>query len=230
MLKPKRKILRKEIQRDPFLDSLFSFKTHFLDYKQLYTRITIGFIALVIVGTFILRTKASNYNSAELMLSKGMIYVEQGDNQNAIIHLQEVVDEFANTIPGKNASYYLGQIHYDRGDYELALPYFEEYANEGENILLLGASFQALVEIFKSKSNLEDAIQYQKLSRDNASSKGEAAYAALKLANLTYQNGDLISAKAMVKEVLNKHGDDLDIKKVADQLNGLMQVGMPSLN
>ena len=54
--------------------------------------------------------------------------------------------------------------------------------------------------------------------------------AALKLANLTYQNGDLMSAKAMVKEVLNKHGDDLDIKKVADQLNGLMQVGMPSLN
>ena len=158
MLKPKRKILRKEIQRDPFLDSLFSFKTHFLDYKQLYTRITIGFIALVIVGTFILRSKASNYNSAELMLSKGMIYVEQGDNQNAIIHLQEVVDEFANTIHGENASYYLGKIHYDRGDYDLALPYFEEYANEGENILLLGASFQALVEIFKSKSNLEDAI------------------------------------------------------------------------
>ena len=25
------------------------------------------------------------------MLSKGMIYVEQGDNQNAIIHLQEVL-------------------------------------------------------------------------------------------------------------------------------------------
>ena len=108
----------------------------------------------------------------------------------------------ANTIPGGNASYYLGQIHYNRGDYDLALPYFEEYANEGENILLLGASFQALVEIFKSKGNLEDAIQYQKISRDNASSKKEeAAYAALKLANLTYQNGDLMSAKAMVKEV-----------------------------
>ena len=71
MLKPKRKILRKEIQRDPFLESLFSFKTHFLDYKQLYTRITIGFIFLVIVGTFIIRSKASNYNSAELLLSKG---------------------------------------------------------------------------------------------------------------------------------------------------------------
>ena len=230
MLKPKRKILRKEIQRDPFLESLFSFKTHFLDYKQLYTRITIGFIGLVIVATFIVRTKSSNYNSAELMLSKGMIYVEQGDTQNAIIHLQEVIDEFANTIPGKISSYYLGQIHYSRGDYDLSLPYFEEYTNEGENILLLGASFQALVEIFMTKGNLEDAIYYQKLSRDNASSKGEAAYAALKLALLIYQNGDIMRAKAMVKEVLNKQEDDLEIKQMADQLNGLMGVGMPSLN
>ena len=37
-------------------------------------------------------------------------------------------------------------------------------------------------------------------------------------------------AKALLKEVLNKHGDDLEIKQVADQLNGLMQVGNPSLN
>ena len=230
MLKPKRKILRKEIQRDPFLESLFSFKSHFQDYKQLYTRITIGFIALVIVGAYIVRTKASNYNLAELMLSKGMIYIEQGDTQNAIIQLQEVIDEFPNTIPGKNASFYLGHIHYDRRNYELALPYFEEYTNEGKNIILLGASFQALVEIFKIKGNLGDAIHYQKLSRDKASSKGEAAYAALKLANLTYQNGDVLMAKSLLKEVLNKHGDDLEIKQVADQLNGLMQVGNPSLN
>ena len=78
----------------------------------------------------------------------------------------------------------------------------------------------------------EDGLMYFKEEpfTGNASSKKEAAYAALKLANLTYQNGDLIRAKAMVEEVLNNHGNDLDIKQVADQLDGLIQVGIPSLN
>ena len=34
----------------------------------------------------------------------------------------------------------------------------------------------------------------------------------------------------MIEEVLNNHGDDLDIKQVADQLDGLIQVGIPSMN
>ena len=49
MLKPKRKITRKEIQKDPFLESIFSFKEHFESKKQLYYKIILSVIAVFII-------------------------------------------------------------------------------------------------------------------------------------------------------------------------------------
>ena len=34
MLKPKRKILRQEIEQDPFIETLFSIKKHFENHKN----------------------------------------------------------------------------------------------------------------------------------------------------------------------------------------------------
>ena len=44
MLKPKREILRKEIKKDPFLEGVFSAKTHFETNKQRYYKI-VGSVA-----------------------------------------------------------------------------------------------------------------------------------------------------------------------------------------
>ena len=41
-----------------------------------------------------------------------MVYVDLGDNDNAMIYLQEVIDEYGNTDAGLNANYYLGQIYF----------------------------------------------------------------------------------------------------------------------
>ena len=75
MLKPKRKLLRKEIERDQFLESVFSFKSHFEIHKQLYIKITVGIFAAILIITFFTRSQASRHNAAEAILSKGMMYV-----------------------------------------------------------------------------------------------------------------------------------------------------------
>jgi FimV-like protein len=130
MLKPKRKITKKEIKRDPFLESIFAFKEHINQKKQIYTKVIIGVLAVFILGYLYTNNQSSNSEAAETLISKAMVYIDLGDNDNAMIYLQEVIDEHGNTDAGLNANYYLGRMYFITGNYEMALPHFERYAKK----------------------------------------------------------------------------------------------------
>ncbi len=220
MLKPKRKILKKEIKRDPFLESIFSIKTHFTEKKQYYTRIILAVLAVFIMGSFYLKSQDTNRESAENILSKAMVSLALNDKDNAMIHLQEVIDEFGSTVAGRNASFYLGRIYLDKSEYDLALPYFEKYAAKGRNPILTGSVYQALVNIYRSKQDLSNAIKFQKMCIKHSNSKEEKAWASLTLADLSLANGDKVTASELVKGILADFKNNNGIKQRADEITG----------
>jgi tetratricopeptide (TPR) repeat protein len=220
MLKPKRKILKKEIKRDPFLESIFSIKTHFTEKKQYYTRIILTVLAVFIMGSFYLKSQDTNRESAENILSKAMVSLALNDKDNAMIHLQEVIDEFGSTVAGRNASFYLGRIYLDKSEYDLALPYFEKYAAKGRNPILTGSVYQALVNIYRSKQDLSNAIKFQKMCIKHSNSKEEKAWASLTLADLSLANGDKVTASELVKGILADFKNNNGIKQRADEITG----------
>ncbi|SVB86109.1 uncharacterized protein METZ01_LOCUS238963, partial [marine metagenome] len=87
MLKPKRKITKKEIQRDPFIENIFSFKEHINQKKSIYTKVLIGVFAVFILSYLYTNNRSSNFEAAETLISKAMVYVDLGDNDNAMIYL-----------------------------------------------------------------------------------------------------------------------------------------------
>ncbi|MEA1882854.1 MAG: hypothetical protein U9N31_10715 [Candidatus Marinimicrobia bacterium] len=220
MLKPKRKITKKEIKHDPFLESIFSFKEHLNEKKQLYTRSVIGFLAVILLVLFYTNNQSVNREAAENIFSKAMVYIGLDDNENAMIHLREVIDEYGSTSAGKDASYYLGRIYFDKNEYEMALPHFERYANKGNNPLFYGSTYQALVEIYKSNNDITKAIKYQRMSRENANSKEEGAWAALGLAELSLAIGNKQDALKLVNDVLADFEDNFELKQKADEVMG----------
>ena len=220
MLKPKRKITKKEIQRDPFIENIFSFKEHINQKKSIYTKVLIGVFAVFILSYLYTNNRSSNFEAAETLISKAMVYVDLGDNDNAMIYLQEVIDEYGNTDAGLNANYYLGQIHFIAGEYEMALPHFERYTKKGKNPLLSLSTYQGLVSIYKSKQDLANAIKYQKISREKANSKEEKAWVSLGLAELTLENGDRNGAIKLISNVLENYEDNFELKQKAEEISG----------
>ena len=220
MLKPKRKITKKEIQRDPFIENIFSFKEHINQKKSIYTKVIIGVFAVFILSYLYTNNRSSNFEAAETLISKAMVYVDLGDNDNAMIYLQEVIDEYGNTDAGLNANYYLGQIYFITGKYEMALPHFERYAKKGENPLLSLSTYQGLVSIYKARQDLANAIKYQKISREKANSKEEKAWVSLGLAELTLENGDRNGAIKLISNVLENYEDNFELKQKAEEISG----------
>jgi tetratricopeptide (TPR) repeat protein len=220
MLKPKRKITKKEIQRDPFIENIFSFKEHINQKKSIYTKVLIGVFAVFILSYLYTNNRSSNFEAAETLISKAMVYVDLGDNDNAMIYLQEVIDEYGNTDAGLNANYYLGQIHFIAGEYEMALPHFERYTKKGKNPLLSLSTYQGLVSIYKSKQDLANAIKYQKISREKANSKEEKAWVSLGLAELMLANGDKNGAIKLISNVLENYEDNFELNQKAEEISG----------
>ena len=172
------------------------------------------------MGSFYLKSQDSNRETAENILSKAMVFIALNDEDNAMIHLQEVIDEFENTVAGRNASFYIGRIYLDKGEYDLALPHFERYAAKGRNPILTGSVYQAMVNIYRSKQDLSNAIKFQKMSIKHSNSKEEKAWASLILADLSLANGDKIAALELVKRVIVDFKNNNGLRQRADEITG----------
>ena len=223
MLKPKRKITSKELKKDPFLESIYSIKQHFDEKKPQYLKIGLSVVVVFLIGFLYNSNSVTNENEADYGLSIGMVYLNQGDYQNAIMQFQQIVDEYSNTNSGYDASFHIGKIHFERGNYDLALPHFERYTSGSKNNFILSSAYESLSAIYEDKNNLDDAISYQKKSINKSISELGNAYSKLRLAKLYILNNDKVKAIKVMDEVIENHEDNFEIKKEYDFLYGLME-------
>ena len=224
MLKPKRKILRQEIEQDPFIEKIFSIKQHFELHKKFYLRSIAGFAGTLLIISLLLRSQSTNANNASIALNKAMVFMAQKDDSNAMIFLQEANDNYSNTDAGLDASYYLGKIHFDKKDYIVSENYLKNYTNKGNNKLLLGASCQLLAYIFRINGDLKNAIKYQKLQLKYLKSNKDKAYANINIAKLSFKMGDTQFALALINKVIDENSDNFDIIQLAEQASGELLV------
>ena len=222
MLKPKRKITRKEIEKDPFLEGVYSLRQHFENKKQQYLKIVGAVIAFILIVLFVNRNSVTNQNEAAYGVGIGMVYLNKGDYQNAIMQFQQIVDEYSNTDAGYNATFYIGKIHFDRGNYDLALPHFERFISGSNNDFILSSAYELLSAIYESMDKLNEAISYQKKSINKSISKLGSAFSKLRLAKLYILNKNKELAVKYMDEVIDMHEDNFEIKKEYDFLYGLM--------
>ena len=60
MLKPKKNITKKEIQKDPLLETIDKFQAKVENNKQFYSKIVIGLLSIVILISFLVRNNHLN--------------------------------------------------------------------------------------------------------------------------------------------------------------------------
>ncbi len=225
MLKPKKKITRKEIKRDPFLESIFSVKEHFNLNQKRYSKLLFGILAVVILATLYMNNLKDKENSSTVALGKAMVFMDQGDYENTLLNLQNIVDEFNGTRSGVQANYYLGRLHFDRGNYSEAEPYLEFYTRKGKTSVLRSAACEAMAHIYAVKEDYSQAVYYQGLAVKYSGGGEREAMAKLKYAEFTLMQGDSKAARNMVENIIKTWSSSFDIKQKAEELSGRIYVG-----
>ena len=132
MLKPKKKISKKEIKEDRLVTSYFEATNWYQTNKKLVNGALFGLVVLVVVVVAYLNNVNSNNQKATAELGKVLRYYDQGtyevaingNLQENIRGLQAIVDDYGSTRAGELAKFYLANCYFAQSNYDKALKYY----------------------------------------------------------------------------------------------------------
>jgi TolA-binding protein len=170
MLKPKKKITKKEIKEDKLVTTYFEATTWYETNKKIVNGVLVGVVALAIVIVAYMNNVNSNNQKANTELGKVMPYYDQGkfdvaiggNLQENIRGLQSIVDDYSNTKAGELAKFYLANAYFSQNDLDKALKYFLDVSVKDEMITAsaiagAGACYEAKKDYDKAASAYEKA-------------------------------------------------------------------------
>ena len=160
MLKPRKKLTRKEIKEDPLVTYYVQFQKFLRKYNQ---QINVGLIAIVVIiagGIFLTRSqKGSEIKAAsQLAMAEMPFYAQKYDR--AILELTPIVDTYSGTKAGVRAAFYLATAYFEQNDYEKALTNFEICEKKSsKNLLVKVSSMAGMAACLESLGRVEEAAQ-----------------------------------------------------------------------
>ena len=219
MLRPKKKITRKEIQRDPFLESVDQAQAHLEENRSLYLKIAIGIIVALLFFNTRSNRQAQHNIEASASLGKALVTLDQGDKSSAKFQLETVYNEFDGTSSAYTASYYLGKIKYDAGENLEAEEYLSSFLKKNRKDPLAHSAILMLADIAVNQDRMSDAIDMIDKGLKN-SSKYDSRTLELMKARILLDHNKINESNLIIEKILNEEGLSADHKQLAQELQG----------
>ena len=160
MLKPKKKITKKEIKRDPFLETVDKIEYSIEKNKNTYINMVIAIIVIFIGGNFFFKNQIDKENSAKSALGLALVAFDNGDFENAKFQLESILSDYDNSESANVANYYLGKIAFENKDFANSMVYLDRFFNSGKLDILIPGTVKMLSSIELKNNNKEKAISY----------------------------------------------------------------------
>ena len=159
MLKPQRKITRKEIKRDPFLETIDKIEYNFEQNKKTYLNIALGLIAVIISVNVLLNKQGQKDIDSNSALGIALVAFDNQDYENAKFQFETIVSDFSGTNSSNIANYYLGKISFENNELIKAESYLNEYLNNSEPDILIPGTIKILSNIALKNNEFDKAIK-----------------------------------------------------------------------
>ncbi|MBD67560.1 MAG: hypothetical protein CMG43_02045 [Candidatus Marinimicrobia bacterium] len=222
MLKPQRKIIRKEIKRDPFLETIDKIEYNFEQNRKTYLYIALGLIAVIISGNFLLNKQSQKDIDSNSALGIALVAFDNEDYENAKFQFETILSDFSGTNSSNIATYYLGKISFENNDLTKAESFLNEYLNNSEPDILIPGTIKILSNIALKNNEFDKAIKLLdrglRLGLDNNISN---EFKLLKVSILIEQDKIEI-AQNILNEILLEKKLPIHLKQRSEELIGMM--------
>ena len=224
MLKPNRKILRKEIKKDPLIETLEKIESRFEKNRKAFINFSFFFIALVIGGIIFMNNQKDTELESNSALSEALVAYSNLDYQNARFQFESISSSFEGTESEIFSKYYLGKIAYELGDYSEAKILLNDFLENTRKATFVSGAIKQLVDIHYRDNDISkifDIIVKAKKYDLNNISKLE-----LKLLEIGafIEINDLESAKIELEGILGIKKLPLYITQKINEFEGVLQV------
>ena len=222
MLKPSRKILRKEIKRDPFLETFENIENRFAKNKKTLLNVLFFFVAIIIVGSILI----NNQNEIELesnsAFGAALVAYSNLDYDNAKFQFESISSSYNGTESEILSKYYLGKISYELGNLNEAKVFLNDFLDNTKKSTLVCGAIKQLVNISFIENDFSksfDIIAKAKKFNINDISKLELKLLEI---NTFIKINDLQSAKIEIGKILNRKNLPAYIEQEINEFEGLL--------
>jgi tetratricopeptide (TPR) repeat protein len=219
MLKARKKITKKEIQKDRLLGSLFSIKTYIDHNKQKIIQISIGTILAVIVIIFLNNKRLTQNEAAETALGEALVNLTIGDIDNGLLMLELLVDDYSGSRSAQKGLYFLGKNYYEKKDYLTAKSYLNDFLDDPSDDFHASA-LMILAEIEKINLNTESAIDYYKEAIKYATTDLQKIQLQINLTKYFLKTGYINDAKSMLEVISKPLNQPIKVQNEIDEIMG----------
>lgn len=220
MLKPKKTITKKEIQRDPFLESINKTQAHLQEKRSYYMKMALGLIVVLIGYNIISEQKSQSNFDASTALGQAMVALDRGDLENAQFQLETVISEFSGSESSKIAGYHLGKMKYESGDNNGAEIYLSQFLrNEPVDVMVSSAAL-ILADISIEGGNSQEAIRFLDIGIKKSKDNHTRRIITLEKAKLILLQGDFERARTITDGILSNKDVTIVEKQIAEELLG----------
>ena len=223
MLKPRKKITRKEIKKDPVLEKVANTYSFIQDKQKILTKIGIGIVIGFVLFNIWNNHAQKNNEESSYIFTKALVAWQTGDVDNAQLHFESLVEEFGGTDNGKIARYWLGLIAYNTGDSESSAEYLKQFVKFGKVDILLPNAYRLLANLSINDENNEKAHTYFKKAIKYSTGEIEEMNHKLNLAEFYLIQKRVEEAKAMIIPILDTKDLSSSLKIRAEELSGKLK-------
>ncbi len=221
MLKPKKKLTRKEIKKDPMLEFLYDAQQWIQTRQKLLTQVGTGVVVVIVVGLLLLHQRHNTTDLTSTQMGQALISLQQNDVDNAEYTLQILSDEHGSTPEGLHAAFFMGKLKYENGDTNSAVQYLSKYLKSGDNEIMLTNAAVMLSDLYQTLGQNNDAIRVLKKTGKKVKLAENKDRLLLVLAKYyAGLEGNKSKVEGLLKPIINNSDTPLDVKREAEEVMG----------
>ncbi len=161
MLRPKKKITKKELKKDPLLEKISQLENFVRYQSKIVIYIAIGIVAVFVFSIIFISSKKKANNSAMGELGLAEMSFARADYDDAVLRLESLIDKYSRTRSAGMASVLLGRSYLAKNDYENAKVNFNKYVDDyKDDDILTAAAYSGLAICAEQDSNFAKAAEY----------------------------------------------------------------------
>jgi len=208
MLKPKKKLTKKEIKEDKFVQATMQAKAYVEENYQRVLGIVAGIFAVFLLIMVISYYRGQTEEASNALLGEAQLEFHNLNYTKAKAMLNRLMEEYSGTDAAEQGKFLIANLYYREGKYSEAKEYFSDFLdNYNDSEILVASAIAGYAACLAAEGNYAEAAENYRKAQEKAPDFVEAAN-YLYLAGLNYQKADQPEqAQEMFQMVVENYKD-----------------------
>ena len=206
MLKPKKKLTKRELKQDKFI--LYTLKAR--EYAEEHARTLmyagIGILVLILIVTLYINSRRSAAEHANQLYGEALFEYNRMNQSKAKEMLKQLLEEYSGTKYAGQGCFLLAKIYWQNDQYDSAKIYFRQYIDDyADDKLLTAAALAGYGDCLLSEGNTaEAAVYYERAAKVDTDNPLAASY-FYSAARAYFETGNKDKARTLAQRVVDDY-------------------------